>query len=459
MVSFSGESTYRAMEGREYHSAAVLQTRPGQTGHGVSVSRPNTAARSTSRRDERRLVILGASARALAESAARAGWDVHAADLFCDLDLQAVARDAVPVTPVDGDAGYPWSLFAAADAFPPSAAWCYTGAIENHPDLIEAISRARPLAGNTAAAVRRLRDPAELAAATRAAGLSFPETLVSADGVPLDGTFLVKPLASAGGRGIRRWTPEVAADWPTGPASRLCQPRVWQRFVAGDPLSASYCMAEGAARLVGLSRQLIGEPWCQAAGFAWCGAVALHSAESPGAFDRLIASLERLGGVLAERFQTVGLVGVDLIADMHGHITVIEVNPRPTASMELFERSGSGSIAGSHLAACGFAPPSDTTRQPPVARPALTWAKAVLFAAHATPVSQPLIDAMARETKPWTQADGGWPALADIPRPGQTIAAGAPVVTIFAVGRTADDALAILRDRVARIDALLAARV
>ena len=64
---------------------------------------------------------------------------------------------------------------------------------------------------------------------------------------------------------------------------------------------------------------------------------------------------------------------------------------------------------------------------------------------------------MLLEAKAWTEADGGWPALADIPRPGQTLPAGGPAVTLFAAGRTADDAIAELRGRVARVDALLAA--
>jgi uncharacterized protein len=386
---------------------------------------------------------------------------VHAADLFCDLDLQAIARTAVPVAhgTDDAAAGYPWSLKPAAEGFPPSAAWCYTGAIENHPDLIDAIARVRPLAGNPSDVVRRLRDPVQLAAVAHAAGLSFPETLSSPDGVPLDGTFLVKPLAGAGGRGIRRWTQEVAADHATKQAITPRLTSIWQRFMMGTPLSASYCFAEGSARLLGVSRQLIGEPWCHAGMFAWCGAVALHAAGGRTDTDLLIASLERLGSVLAERFKPVGLVGVDLVVDAGESITVIEVNPRPTASMELFERSGAGSIAGSHLAACGLGPPSGIAIEQPLPRPASNWAKAVLFASQSTPVSQPLIDALLHETTPWTQADGGWPALADIPRPGQSIAAGAPVVTIFAAAHTAADALAILRDRVACIDALLSPRV
>jgi uncharacterized protein len=180
----------------------------------------------------------------------------------------------------------------------------------------------------------------------------------------------------------------------------------------------------------------------------------------PPVDDRLVDQLERLGGILAERFQPVGLVGVDLVCRCRPDAsTVIEVNPRPTASMELFERSAAGSIAGSHLAACGYATPARSRREQTLPQTASTWAKAVLFAAVPTPVSQLLIECMTRETSPWTQADGGWPSLADIPRPGQVIAAGAPVVTIFAAASTPDDALASLRDRVARIDTLLSARV
>ena len=426
------------------------------------MSSPNTAVESIRDGFDGQLIILGASVRALAESAIRDGWAVHAADLFCDLDLQAIATTAVPVAhgTAEGAKGYPWSLLAAAEGFPPSTAWCYTGAVENHPDLIDAIARVRPLAGNPGDVVRRLRDPVHLAATARAAGLSFPETMPSPDRIPLDGTWLVKPLASAGGRGIRRWTRAVAADHTADRANALHQEHIWQRFMPGTPLSASFCFAQGFTRLLGVSRQLIGEPWCHAGPFAWCGAVALHTTNGqPPVDDRLVDQLERLGSILAEWFQPVGLVGVDLVVDAGGSVEVIEVNPRPTASMELFERSAAGSIAASHLAACGYATPSRNRSEQPLPQPASTWAKAVLFASAPTPVSHPLIECLTRETSSWTQADGGWPSLADIPRPGQVIAAGAPVVTIFAAASTTDDTLASLRDRVARIDALLSAQV
>jgi predicted ATP-grasp superfamily ATP-dependent carboligase len=136
---------------------------------------------------------------------------------------------------------------------------------------------------------------------------------------------------------------------------------------------------------------------------------------------------------------------------------VIEINPRPTASMELFERSGVCSIAASHLSACGFPASARLPHPTGPTEPAPIWAKVVLFVEQATPISQPLIDALLLEASAWTKADGDWPALADIPRPGQILAAGGPAVTLFAAGRTADEVITRLHGRVARIDALLAA--
>jgi predicted ATP-grasp superfamily ATP-dependent carboligase len=414
--------------------------------HDITAGLDDTAAvRQTSSRP---LVILGASARALAQSALRAGFEPYASDLFCDLDLQATARQAVQAA-----AGYPWSLGKAAAGFPPSAPWCYTGALENHPDLVDCIAKTRPLAGNAGDVLRRLRDPVALASAAADAGLAFPETLLSAQGVPEDGSFLLKPLAGAGGRGIRPWTRSLAADPALG-GMRAGRAHVWQRLTAGKPFSAAYCLSAGRPRLVGLARQLIGEPWCHADRFAWCGAVVSSPAASGPVHDRLAARLEPLGELLAERFRAIGLVGVDLLVAADGRVTVVEANPRPTASMELYERSGAGSIAGCHLAACGFALPTVSSGGQPPPQPAATWAKAVLFATSPKPVSQPLIDGLSGKAAIWTEADGGWPAVADIPRPGQVIPSAAPVVTIFAAGHSEADALERLRDRVTHVDAM-----
>ena len=412
-------------------------------------------------------MILGASARALAASAVAAGWSVDAADLFCDLDLLALARRAVmPGRAADRE--YPWCLADASRRLTPSAPFTYTGAIENHPDLVAAVTAQRPLAGTDADAIRRLRHPHSLAAAVRAAGLGFPETRFDPADLPTDGTFLVKPLAGAGGRGIRVWRgpqpagtgsrggDRSAGDAHAAPHDR--RPRIWQRRVPGTPISASYVMSPDRGRLFGVSRQLLGRRWCHASGFTWCGAVATRGCGGLPGEPRCIDRLTRLGDVLGQAFGPRGVLGVDLVISPTGGLTVIEVNPRPTASMELFERLGTLSVARAHLAACGFASP-----QPEPHRDAAdahagagTWTKAVLFAARPTAVSEELLATLASTVAPWTEADGGWPSLADIPRPGQTIPVAAPVVTVFARGAAPREALRRLRERTAQVDALLA---
>jgi predicted ATP-grasp superfamily ATP-dependent carboligase len=89
--------------------------------------------------------------------------------------------------------------------------------------------------------------------------------------------------------------------------------------------------------------------------------------------------------------------------------------------------------------------------------PGWHWSKAVLFAQRTLPVTPPLVESLRSIAAAWTGADDGWAALADIPAPGQEIAAGAPACTLFARGRRPEEALQFLHERVTAVDRLLAA--
>lgn len=371
----------------------------------------------------RAIIVAGASARAMAESATRAGWRVHTADLFADLDLRAIAVAAERARP------YPDALPATVAAFPPGP-WLYCGAVENHPQVITAIRGARPLAGCTPAAVAEVRDPARLAAVVRNAGLGFPETRREPGGVPIDGSWLTKPLRSAGGHGITIWWGD---DGRTAPTSE----HVWQQLMHGRPWSASYLVGDGRGRLLGTSRQLLGRRWCHAQPFAYCGSIDIDPASLPA---EVRAQLLRLGGLLVDPFGLTGLVGVDLVIDDRHRVHVIEVNPRPTASMELIERATGLSLAAAHLAACGFPGQPAGERRPRRG----TWSKAVLFAACELPFDDGAVTALRAAAG---VPHEGWPLVSDIPSPPQTIPAGGPVCTVFAHGDSPRRSLATLRRR------------
>lgn len=379
----------------------------------------------------KRCVVVGATARAFVESAARLGWTSHAADLFGDVDLAAAAAEVVRLGAA-GVASYPQGIPDVVSSFP-EAVCIYTGALENHPDVIAAIAATRPLAGCSANAVRRVREPARLAAVVRDAGLRFPDTFESPAGLPTDGSFLIKPLRSAGGRGIRPWH-----GGRPDPAGRDA---VWQRFIHGECRSANYVARGGMARLVGSSRPLVGANWCGGREFSYCGSIDVPIDHLP---DGMRTTFERLGAAVAASFGLTGLFGIDLIVDPAGELTVLEVNPRPTASLELVERATGWSVAAAHLAAHGW---GEESRD--IAAADAIWAKAVVFTPP-TASAEAVAEAIATLSEQWI-GDDGLPAVADIPHPDEQPSPGAPLVTVFARGDTPDRAVATLRRRVLRL--------
>jgi len=382
------------------------------------------------------LLVVGASVRAWAASAHRAGWRVVAADLFADRDLERVAEAlAIPA------AEHPGAYAAVARDAPPGP-WCYCGALENHPDLVDTIAASRPLAGCPGSVLRHVRDPWLLRAALADSGFPFPATRDDPEGVPLDGSWLVKPLAGAGGRGIVPW--EDAAT--RRPASAR---RIWQERVAGSPVSASFVVDAHGARLVGSSRQLVGVAGWHAAPFAWCGAVDVPLDALP---ERTRRDWERVGAVLAGDFGVTGAVGVDAIAAPDGSLVVLEVNPRPTASMELVERRTGVSLAAQHLAAHGWHAPATSV----AAAPGGVWAKGVLRARSPLRIDEATCVAIDDRAEAWRRA-GSADTLADLPRAGVAIPAGGPVLTVLAAADDPVGARAALESRVAEVEVLLAA--
>lgn len=372
------------------------------------------------------LTIIGASARAAAQSANRAGFAVHAADLFADLDLQRVCR-AAPVS------DYPDGL-ARAVAGPQSGSWMFTGALENSPDLVDRLADVRSLFGNKGAALRDVRRPDLVERSLREAGLPSPEVrLNAAHGEP---GWLRKPLRSAGGLHIT-----ACSESDFGGRAEL-PGYYYQRFVAGMPCSAAYVAARGQARLLGVTRQLIAEHWTGASGFRYCGSVGPLAVT-----DKQIGAFARIGQVLAERFSLAGLFGVDAIVNHEG-VWTVEINPRYTASMELVERSLEASLVDLHVRAClsGDLPAADVAPR----HSTETFGKAIVFAEHAFTLD----DDWAAFANPQTDR----PLLADVPAAGAQFHAGWPVVTVLSSGRDYREVVARLPQHVAEVQRLIAAQ-
>jgi predicted ATP-grasp superfamily ATP-dependent carboligase len=385
-------------------------------------------------RPSRKLAIVGASARAAAFSARRAGCEVVAADLFADADLQRIAS----VTRVKH---YPDELpawLAATDC----DAWMYTGALENSPELIDRMAAIRPLIGIGGDSLRRVRNPFDLQRALGKARLLFPETRQSAAGLPRDGSWLRKTYSGASGSGVSPFQND-SQNQPAG------LPAVFQRCVAGDAAAAIFILNGDGSSLWGVTRQLIGthgaRPW------QYSGSV------GPINLRPIIrAQLVAVGELLAQDFRLRGIVGVDVMIDSD-QLWVIEVNPRYTASTEILERAATSPAVAAHVAACEshggseFAPKTPTSD---LVSTKLIHAKAVLFAAQTTTISRGLYNWAMKEA--WS--DTICRPLADIPQTGEVIPAGHPVLTVFAAGDSLESCEDRLAARVAEVEARLYSR-
>src|SRR5262249_51922446 len=205
------------------------------------------------------IVIVGASARAAAFSALRAGLAPWCADLFADADL-AARCPAIAVPPDQ----YPHCLPKILRNAPPGP-WMFTGGLENRPRLIERIARDRPLWGCPPEALRAARDPANLSRIFIQSGIQFPETRLTKPGPADKRRWLAKPLLGAGGGGIVAVRPGV-------PTNRRVH---FQEYLEGPSLSAVYVGNAGGTQLFGVTRQLVGANWLNARPFQYCGSLTI----------------------------------------------------------------------------------------------------------------------------------------------------------------------------------------
>lgn len=330
-----------------------------------------------------RVLVAAVSARMLAELAAADGHQVTAVDRFGDVDLRAVAAGATAPS-LEGLT----DLAEEVDA----DAVVYGAGFENRPDLVSRLARGRELLGTPGERLAAVRDPWNVTAAAVAAGARAPHTRAAGDPPGgNDGGWLRKPLQGGGGRGVRRWA-----------GGALRPGEILQRRIRGLSCSAVAVGDGRRAALLGVTEQL------HRRGFAWTGNVT--PPRLPAGQRRQLH--ERLSAVCAEvagRFGVRGAFGVDVIWDGR-EVWVLEVNPRPPASLELFS---AGSFAAHVRGARALGLPMPGA---PAGGGSSARVKLVLFAARPLRAPDPS----------W------WPAglVRDVPRPGEPIARGAPVCTL-----------------------------
>jgi predicted ATP-grasp superfamily ATP-dependent carboligase len=343
------------------------------------------------------LLIAAISGRALAAAARRAGYRPLVADFFCDTDTVAIA-ERTQILPGDLQHGIDTTRLAETlhqllGNDRPAALVLGSG-FEREPGIVDEIALHFPLAGNSGAAIRRVKDPQSLA--TDCAELGIPHPAFRWDAPPDLENWVLKTAGGAGGSHVRRANGEAQASG-----------RYFQRFVSGQSVSALFIGDIRGARIIGFSRQ-----WTSPAPdapYRYGGAVRLRRIDREDAAE--------IGGWLDGLTRRAGLVGLcsaDFIRNADGY-QLVEINPRPGATLDIFD-SAEAPLMEAHIRAAR----GETYTVP---RFADSMASMIAYA------SAPVVHFPEIAWPDWT---------ADHQSPGTRLVAGDPICTVFARGPNAD---------------------
>ncbi len=338
------------------------------------------------------VVVVALSARALAAAARRAGRRPAAIDLFADQDTRQLAEPCVrlPSATLRLDAAA--LLDALAKPELRGLPLAYGAGFEDDPSLLARIAEDRPLLGNGAEVVARVKDPFRFAETLDRLCIPHPPVAQSFDGQTSD--CLLKRIGGSGGGHI------------TAGSTGAARPGWYvQRRIAGHAVSVLFLADGRRAVIVGLSRQ-------------WSSPTADSPYRYGGAAGpwrcpkRIAQPLADMMNRLAAAFGLVGLNSADFILNGQG-FHLLEINPRPGATLDVFDRPPMPPLFALHLEACAGRLPDRL--------PALPDCRAaeVVYADGPAQIG----------------VDLRWPAwTADRPVTPAALAAGQPICTVLADG-------------------------
>jgi predicted ATP-grasp superfamily ATP-dependent carboligase len=354
-----------------------------------------------SRRKKEKVLVIGMSARAVAQSSARAGYETAALDSFGDRDLLKAAswqtldkRDFSRFSSVPElrGIGADWAVFASG--------------VENRPQMIDELESAGlRVLQSSSEAIRRCRDLDELGDFCAKNKIGRPRTMRGNDiGNLPAGKFLVKHEKSGAGIGVRVWD-----------GAEIKRGEYLQELAEGIPVSAVFLSDGREAVLCGISRQLAGEPSLGARGFSWCGNIMPYwmPPQAPGWKDALIDRFTAAARAAVSEFGLAGASGMDFMCCEDG-LYLLEINPRISASFELVELIRGVNIFELHVAALEGRLPRENF---PGLLDGPYRGKGIVYAPR---------DLVAPDTGEWYNR-----SRRDIPHPGAPLPEASPICTVL----------------------------
>jgi methenyltetrahydromethanopterin cyclohydrolase len=273
------------------------------------------------------ILIVASSGRMLAQAAKNAGLKPLVIDLFADLDTQSYAEDFRRIKSLAEQ-----DVAPAVDDFIQRYAVArviYGSGFEYHPESLRYLASRLTVLGNHPDVFAKLQDKQAFFSTLDDLNVPHPEvafsTPDSANG------WLLKPMQGQGGVGIKRYRARDSADNSV----------YWQKFQAGTQHSVLFLADGQQVQVVGFNTQ-----WSvslsETQEFVFSGVI--NNADLPDEQKALVT------GWLKQMVPAFGLKGLNSLDFIHadGCSYVLEINPRPSASMQLYDEG----LLIRHIQAC-----------------------------------------------------------------------------------------------------------
>lgn len=350
-----------------------------------------------------KLVVIGISSRIMTQAAVDAGFEVVAFDAFADTDTCNLAKQVIQLPLIDGqlDGRALISELAQLD-LDGVIGFCYGAGFEAQPQVLAEVAQRLPLFGNNAETVKQSKAPRHFF--NLCDDLQIPHPDWKNERPENQHGWLVKRIGGSGGEHVEGLH-----------GAQIDGDVYYQRLQEGTSVSCLFLALANRIELIGYSEQWTVDNG--AGDYRYSGAINATKI-SDDAKEKLISYVGRLSIKL-------GLLGINscdaIVCD--DDVFVIEVNPRLSASMDLFKSNSCG-LLEAHIA-------SFTKREV-----AINLDGAVR--AHEVVRAQTSLKVKRQE----------WPAwVCDVPARGEVIRSGMPVCTLKVEAPSANEARALLENR------------
>ena len=341
----------------------------------------------------------------LAQSAKRAGLRPLVIDLFNDQDTLALSAACWRLQGLSLAELAP--CVSTLQARYPVNDAIYGSGLEQDDQVLDMLQEKFRLRGNTPDTFRRVLHKEHFFQVLTQLHIDFPEVRWS----PPAGTdkWLSKPCRGQGGVGIH-YSTSAAGECPAKPDC------YWQRCIDGQAMSALFLADRRESVVIGCNRQwTVNLDSCRQ--FLLSGLI--NRVQLPARARRKITVWINS---LVTTFSLTGLNSLDFIWDGR-QIWLLEINPRPSASMQLYDADYPRGLLWEHLR-------SNLSRLPEAAAPPRGWQ--ILYAPEELRIPTAL------QWPQWT---------ADRPRGDSLIHTHEPICSIIACGNSQDEVLDGLHSR------------